>query len=100
VIEAADADVPLRERVACQDVALERGDVVRELVELRADLVERFEVLLTQDSLRHGCATMSSQCGGSVRRVEESVDGLVVGDGDIFRASRHCGAHGNLRLGC
>jgi hypothetical protein len=78
VIEAADADIPLRKRIGPQDVVLERGNVVRELEELLADLVEGFEVLLAQSSLRHGCATMSSRCGGFAKRSGTVEEGVVL----------------------
>jgi hypothetical protein len=78
VIEAADADIPLRKRIGPQDVGLERGNIVRELEELLADLVEGFEILLAQSRLRHGLREDVFTTWGVFRKKSGTVEEGVV----------------------
>jgi hypothetical protein len=90
--EAASADVPLRERTASQDVALERCDVVGELVEPLPGLLEGLDVVRAERGLRHGCADVSSRFWVAQSRVVEAVVLMVweMRVGYHFRALTHC----------
>jgi hypothetical protein len=82
--------VPLRERIAADDICLQRDDVALELVKALAGLLQSLEVVWAQRSLCHG-----GECVGMVPEF-----GRGDGNREVYSFVRVCGKLSSIAVLC